>query len=148
MSSHTLMRRTLAASIMLVAFTSRALIPPGFMPAGNRPFSFEICWEDFPAYMLAQSEPAHADSMDMGSVPAESLPHGSPRAAHHHSGGRPHSEHCVFGTACSAGPITHLPLLSDISCARQLRAIAFVSVAGTVRRVYLPQPRAPPGRLS
>jgi hypothetical protein len=29
----------LKASIMLVAFASRALVPPGFMPASDRPFS-------------------------------------------------------------------------------------------------------------
>jgi hypothetical protein len=113
------------ASIMLVAFATRALIAPGFMPAGDRPFSLEICWEGFPAEMLA---------------------HGAPH--HRHSGSPSHSEHCVFGTACSAGPIPHLLLPSDISAARQLLAVAFVSIAVAVRFVHLPQPRAPPGRLS
>jgi hypothetical protein len=119
-------------SLMLVAFAARALIPPGFMPESGRPFSVEICWEDFPADMLV-----HGMRMDMGS------------AAVHHQPGRPsHSEHCVFGTACSAGPIPHLPLPNDISPARQLRAVDLVSAARTVRLVHLPQPRAPPGRLS
>ena len=135
-------RRTLLASIMLVAFVLRALVPPGFMPASDRPFSIEICWEGFPAAMLAHGEPPHADSMDMGSMPAHS------GAQHHHSGSPSHSEHCVFGTACSAGPIPHLPLLSEISSTQQLRAVAFASFAGAVRVVHLPQPRAPPGRLS
>ena len=49
------------ASIMLVAFASRMLIPPGFMPASGRPFLIEICWEGLPAGMLALVEPAHAD---------------------------------------------------------------------------------------
>jgi hypothetical protein len=124
------------ASIMLVALALRALIPPGFMPASDRPFSIEICWEGLPADMFAHGEPAHADH------------HGPLQGAHHHHSGSPaQSEHCVFGTACSAGPILHLPLLSDISFAQQLHAVAFVSMAGALRLVHLPQPRAPPGQL-
>ncbi len=118
-------RLTLLASIMLVAFATRALIPAGFMPTSERPFSIEICWEGFPADMLTHGEPHH-----------------------HHSGSPSHSEHCVFGTACSAGPTPYLPLPSDSSSAKQLRAVAVVSIAGAVRLVHLPQPRAPPGRLS
>jgi len=116
-------RRTLMAGIMLVAFASRVLIPPGFMPASDRPFSFEICWEGLPADMLAHVE-------------------------HHHHGSPSQSEHCVFGTACGAGPIPYLPLPSDFSSAQQLRAVAFASIAVPVRVVHLPQSRAPPSRLS
>jgi hypothetical protein len=152
-------RRTLTAGILLVAFAVRALIPPGFMPATDRPFSIEICWEGLPAGVLARGGPPHADStgmdstgmdstgmdsMDMDSMPA----HPMQGAHHHHSGSSSHSEHCVFGTACSAGPILHLPLPSELSSTRQPLAVAFVSIAGAVRLVHLPQPRAPPGRLS
>ncbi len=125
----------LLASIMLVAFASRALVPLGFMPAGDQPFSIEICWEGFPAATLAHGEPPHSMAAHSG-------------AHHHHSGSPSHSEHCVFGTACSAGPISHLPLLSENSSAQPLRAVAFVSFAAAVHLVHLPQPRAPPGRLS
>jgi len=137
-------RRTLMASILLVAFASCALIPPGFMPAGGRPFSLEICREGLPAGLLAHLEPAHA-GMDM---PAESMAphHDTPQGSHHHPPSQ--SEHCVFGTACSAGPIPHLPLPSGFSSARQFGAIAFSSIAIAVRVVHLPQPRAPPVRLS
>jgi hypothetical protein len=132
------------ASILLVAFASRALIPPGFMPASDRPFSVEICWEAFPADVLALGEPRHADSMGVHSVQPD-----APAGAHHHHSGSPsHSEHCVFGTACSTGPISHLPLLGDSSSAQYLRAVEFASIAGTFRLVHLPQSRAPPGRLS
>jgi hypothetical protein len=115
-------------SLMLVALVSRALIPPGFMPASGARFPIEICWEDFPAAMLGPGGAAHAH--------------------HHHPGSPAHGEHCVFGTACAAGPIPHLPLPSDISPARLLRAVDFAPAARTVRLVHLPQPRAPPGRLS
>ena len=131
--------RALLASIMLVPFALRALIPPGFMPASDRPFSIEICWEGFPANMLAHGEPPFADSMGMDSMQG---------AHHHHSGSPPHSGHCVFGAACSAGPTPHLPLPSDIPPTRQACAAAVVSIAGAVRLVHLPQSRAPPGRLS
>lgn len=163
------------ASIMLVAFASRALIAPGFMPASDRPFSVEICWDGFPAAMLGQGEPARTDSMSMDtdSMSMDSMPmdsvvapsiapdsirdsmqrepvgdsmsrRGPPQGEHHHS----HNEHCVFGTACSAAPIPYLPLPSALLFALQLRPVAFLAIAGAVRLVHLPQPRAPPGRLS
>jgi hypothetical protein len=111
----------LMASIMLVAFASRVLIPPGFMPASDRPFSIEICWEGI---------------------------RGPQEGPHHHHGSSSQSEHCVFGTASNAGPIPHLPLPSDFSSALKLRTAAFASIAVAVRVVHLPQPRAPPNRLS
>jgi hypothetical protein len=158
--------RRILASTLLVAFASRAFIPPGFMPAADRPFSIEICPEGFPAEMLARSEPAHEDSVAPGSMPgmsgdstaahsmpgmaSESVPKDSDPAGavpghgkHHHPGSPSSSEHCVFGTACSAGPIPHLPLLSGIFSAREPRAVA-ASPERTVRLVHLPQARAPP----
>jgi len=130
-------RRTLIAGIMLVALASRVLIPPGFMPAGDRPFWIEICWDGLPAGVLAQLEPAQAAAMGMGSMPMDH---------HHHQPSQ--SEHCVFGGGCSAGAIPHLPLPSDFSSAQLLRAAAFTSIAIVVRVVHLPQSRAPPRRLS
>ncbi len=162
-------RRTVIAGIMLVAFLSRGLIPPGFMPAGGRPLSLEICWEGLPAEMLAHNEPSRSEPMDMGmdsmsmdSMPADSMAPASSHAsagdaslsrnlplhAGHHSKGTPQGEHCVFGTACSAGPTPHLPLAGDFSSTITLRAAAFASMAVDVRVVHLPQSRAPPGRLS
>jgi len=138
-------RRTLMASIMLVALASRVLIPPGFMPAGDRPFWIEICQDGLPAGVLAQLEPAQADATGMGSMPMDSMPTDSLGPHHHHPS---QSEHCVFGTACSAGAIPHLPLPSDFSAAQLLRVAPFTSIAIAVRVVHLPQPRAPPPRLS
>lgn len=150
------------ASIMLVAFALRALIPPGFMPASDRAFSFEICPEGFPADLLANGGPAGASSMDMDSAPAGSIgdamrsepvgistSHGAPlQGAHTHHGNPWHSEHCVFGSACSAGPTPHLLLPADIASFKQPRTVAFASIAGAVRLVHLPQSRAPPAPLS
>jgi hypothetical protein len=131
---HRRAQRVWLLGLVLPALLLRALIPPGFMPASDRPFSIEICWEGFPAGILAHGGPSRADSMATGS---------SLQAHHHHPGIPSHSEHCVFGTACGAGPIPYLPPPSDISPA-QLLAVAFGSIAVAVRLVHLPQPRAPP----
>jgi len=134
-------RRTVIASIMLVAFLSRGLIPPGFMPASGQPLSLEICWEGLPAEMLAHSEPSPSDPMDMD---AESMSMDSmPADSAHHPGGTPQGEHCVFGTACSAGPTPHFPLPGDFSPAITLRAVAFSSTSAGVRVVHLPRPEPP-----
>jgi len=136
--------RKSVAGVMLTAFALRALVPPGFMPASDRPFSIEICWEGLPAAALPHDEPMDMGSMGMSTrdaAPADA-------SAHNHARHPSHTEHCVFGTACSAGPVPHLSLLSDISTSQPLRAPAFVSAVGSVRLVHLPQPRAPPGRLS
>jgi hypothetical protein len=137
-------RRTLMASFMLVAFALRVLIPPGFMPASDRPFSLEICWEGLPADMQGHVE--HAGSMGMDSMDMASM--GMDQGPGHHHETSSHSEHCVFGTACGAGPFSHLTLPSDFSSAHQLLAIAFASIAIAVHVVYLPPPRAPPRQLS
>jgi hypothetical protein len=140
-------RRKLLASTLLVAFAARALIPAGFMPGPDRPFAIEICPEGFPAEMLEHGEPQHTDSMGLGSMDMDSM---SPESvpAHHHSGSPSHSEHCVFGTACSAGPTTHSALPTGLSSAPPLLAVACDSIAVAVHLVRLPQPRAPPGRLT
>jgi len=153
--------RTLIAGALLVAFALRALIPQGFMPASGRPFSLEICWQGLPAAMLAHAEPADTGTMDMDSMPgsmhdsmhqgamADTMSHpGLPQGAHGHTGHPSSSDYCVFGAAWSPGPITHFPQPSDFSFPPPLRAVAFVSIADAIRLVYLPQSRAPPGRLS
>ena len=133
------------AGMMLVALASRVLIPPGFMPANGRSLWIEICWDGLPAGMLARLEPAQADVMGMESMGVDPMPADS-MGPHHHHGSTSQSEHCVFGTACSAGPIPHLPSPSDFSSAQLLRAVAFTSIAIAIRVVHLPQPRAPPSR--
>lgn len=143
----------LMASILLVAFAARALIPPGFMPATDRPFSIEICWDDFPARMLARGQSTDVDSMQGHSMPQDSMGmegKSSPAdsAAQHHSGHFSHTEHCVFGTACGAGPVPHMPVPSGISLiAQAARTVPVVSDFNSVRLVHLPQARAPPASL-
>jgi hypothetical protein len=146
-------RQRILAGILLAGVASRALIPAGFMPSADRPFSLELCWDGFPAVLLAQSEPTHAHSADLDSMPGHSMAgegwHGAMGGVHHHHPGTaPHNEHCVFGSACSAGPVSQPPLANDCSIAHRLERVEFASIAQPVRLVHLPQPRAPPARLS
>ena len=135
--------RTLMTGVMLVVVALRMLIPPGFMPTSGRPFLLELCWEGLPAELLAHVGSPAADSMDMESMGMDHEGTGT-----HGSGSPSPSDHCVFGTACSAGPIPHLPLPSDLYVGQRLRAVAFSSIAAAVRLVHLPQARAPPSRLN
>ena len=111
--------RTLIASVMLLAFVVRALVPQGFMPASDRAFSVEICPEGFPAQLLAH-------------------------AGHHHTGTHWHTEHCVFGSACAAGPASQFPLLTCLSLPEGVPATRVTSVAIIVQLVHLPEARGPP----
>jgi hypothetical protein len=122
--------RKLIASILLVALAFRALVPAGFMPAANHPFSLEICPDGFPAQLL-HSGMDHEHGM-----------HHSKGAAHSHYSAQ--SEHCVFAAVTSAGPATYalavrLPLDSS-----------FTPLFDGARCIYraqrfrVHQPRAPP----
>lgn len=111
--------RTLIATLVMLAFCVHALVPQGFMPASDGPLSVQICPEGFPAQLL-------------------------PHAHHHHAGGHWHTEHCVFGSACAAGPTPHLPSLSYVSLVLYTPVAGRISTAVAVQVVYLPQPRGPP----
>jgi hypothetical protein len=75
-------RYSLLTSLLLAMLLFRAYVPVGFMPASGTPFELQICPVGLPAQM------------------AQHL--------HHHSGLHDHFEHCPFGSAPAAGPISHL----------------------------------------
>jgi len=110
----------LIASVLLLAFAVRALVPVGFMPGNGRPLSIEICPEGFPVQLLGQA------------------------ADHHHGGSNWHAEHCVFGSACTSGPIAEFPFLNSPVVAELAAATPCISPAIVVRLVYLPRARGPP----
>ena len=112
--------RALIAGAMLLVFAARALVPQGFMPASDRPFSVEICPEGFPAQLLV-----HA-------------------AHHHHGAGHSYTDHCVFGTASASGPLSYSSPLTAISLSALAPAIRAVHRPIVVRLVYLPHSRGPP----
>jgi hypothetical protein len=113
--------RRLIAGAMLLAFALRALVPQGFMPASDRPFMVEICPEGFPAEVLMFG--GHH---------------------HHHGGPQSKTEHCVFGTACASGPPSQPALLAQLLPAKLVRRAPGITVAASVRLVYLPRVRGPP----
>jgi len=109
--------RAWLAGAVLLAFALRALVPPGFMPGGERPFSIEICPDGFPAQLLVHH--------------------------HHHGAGEGFGAHCVFA-ACASGPIAHCWLLDSLGVTDSSVAARFIPAARIIRLVHLPYPRGPP----
>jgi hypothetical protein len=111
--------RMLIAGVMLLAFAVRALIPQGFMPSSDRRFAVEICPEGLPSQLVTHT-------------------HG------HHGGGHSSTDHCVFGTACASGPLSHPSVLTDISFSAIAPAAPSTTETIAVRLVFLPHSRGPP----
>jgi hypothetical protein len=89
-------QRLWVISALLLALVVRALIPAGFMPAIDRPFSFQICPDGFPAALLSDLAIAGAD---------ERAATGAEHAGHHHPGGGTFDEawHANDGALTHAG---------------------------------------------
>lgn len=117
-------------ALALLAFTLRALIPIGFMPAADGTLSLMICPGGFPPELLPQ---AKAASAGMG-MPMPG------RQGH----GLMEDGFCVFTTGFSAAPP---PLTLAVLCLL-LAVIAIVLTAmaapALIRLVHTPQARAPP----
>src|SRR5690349_13620755 len=113
-----LRQRRWLASLLVLTFALRALIPAGFMPAGNGSLALQICPDGFSAAALlplAAQGIGHAEHHHQG---AEHHDHG----AEHHDQGTEHqhpggssgapahdhkswmSGHCAFGAIASAPP--------------------------------------------
>jgi hypothetical protein len=135
----------------LLAFVVRSLIPAGFMPAADRPFTLEICPDGLPAHVAL---PAHADDAvhlhDHASVAAERAGDMHATEAGEHSAPHdPHSTHkswthCPFAGLASAPAPLHVaeaaPSLSLTAVAISDTDARFVSTT----RFRIAQPRAPP----
>jgi hypothetical protein len=105
---------------MLLAFTVRAFIPHGYMPAMNRPFSFQICPDGFPAQLLRDiGLPLHGD-------------------------GASHAARCVFGMACAPGPPLQPVWPTEPARAEIGPVLRLDASIRVVRLVYLPHARGPP----
>jgi hypothetical protein len=118
--------RELISSILLIALVFRALVPAGFMPASDRPFSIEICHDGFPTQLLPHDGSHHSHD-------------GS-----HHPGHSSHFEHCLFGGGSTAGPTPHITTILSVALTRIGSVFVFVPSPVSVRLVHIPQPRAPP----
>jgi len=111
-------RQDLLTSILLGMLLFRAYVPAGFMPASGTPFLLELC-------------PA-ASSMQM------------PAHHHHHPDSHTHFEHCPFGSAPAAGPISHPISLEPAGQIASQIAVAFESFRLGSHLPRAHQPRGPP----
>lgn len=125
------------ASFLLLAFLVRSLIPAGFMPAADRPFTLEICPDGFPVHLL----PRHADHVHPASDTGSDAGTGpAPGSSHHTSW----STHCAFAAIASAPPSAHpgaFALHFEVATLPFADADARVV---TTTRFRIAQPRAPP----
>jgi hypothetical protein len=139
-------------SILLVAVAFRALIPVGFMPSGERPFTLELCPDWFPAHLFQptvehSSHGAHAEHAMAHDAHAahHAHPESSSHSAEDGSGtdeapgtGSMRADYCVFAAAvASAGPAPHVTLLPA--------NVGHTSVSETA--LALPRPLSPEHRI-
>jgi hypothetical protein len=91
-------QRLWVISTLLVALLVRALIPAGFMPASDRPFSFQVCPDGFPAALLSD---AAADRF--GAAAGDEAAH--PALTGHAGAGPTHAgyQHGIDGGLAHAG---------------------------------------------
>jgi hypothetical protein len=124
--------------ILLMALVVRALIPVGFMPSSERPFTVQICPDGFPPQLLGPEHGSH----------------------HHHGAGYEHNsrdshggthqhdpslaEHCAFAMAAGMGPAPHgiagVPPIEP----SMAPLLSLPRPLSEVPRFRIPQPRAPP----
>jgi hypothetical protein len=123
---------------LLLAFSLRALIPLGFMPAADGTLSLMICPAGIPAWLLHDMDPGMA--MPGGMTTPQQPQHPGQR----HGQGLMDEGYCTFTTGfCSAPPPLLLALLSLVLACVAVIAVTMVAPA-SIRLVHLPQARAPP----
>jgi hypothetical protein len=109
--------------LLLPAMVLRSLIPVGFMPAREAPFSVEICPEGFPTQLLS---------------------HAGHRHGHGGEGGPARSDHCAFGSAWSSGPLAESAACGASAATPQVSSPSTARHVLFVRLVHLPEARGPP----
>jgi hypothetical protein len=141
--------RKSTAVLAVAAFALRALIPSGFMLDSGHRLAIVICPDGFPADLLTRGDMSHggmdmdmgmsSSDMSRGDMTQESMPQG-----HRHTAGHSHSEHCLFTSGSSSGPILQFAALASIVRVVREAIIVPDRLAAVVRFVYVPQSRAPP----
>jgi hypothetical protein len=135
---------------MLLAIALRSLIPVGFMPSADRPFTLEICPDGFPVQLLlrdATAQSRHTNHL----APGVDYDHG-PGSAHHDDpsgvGSHDHatwrSSQCVFAAVASAPPVSDSARPMPAPEAPALLNFDAKPESFTTRRFRIAQPRAPP----
>ena len=124
-------RQRLIAAVLL-ALALRALIPIGFMPAGDGTLSLMICPGGLPSELLPQ-ERTMQDGMGM------------PLPQPHHPGhGVMEDAYCVFTTGFASAPPPLLVAAFVLLLACVGVVITRVAAPAGVHLVHVPQARAPP----
>ena len=126
--------RTRLIVVVLLALALRALIPVGFMPAGDGTLSLMICPGGFPAALLPR-ETAMRDGMG--------LPLPQPD---HRGHGVMEDGYCVFTTGFAAAPPPPLVAAFVLLLACLGVVVLRCAAPAGVRLVHVPQARAPPAR--
>jgi hypothetical protein len=106
-------------SLLLLVLVARALVPVGFMPAGNGSAQLMLC----PDGML---------------MPDAGSPGGAPNSGHLHV------DHCPFGSAPFAAPISELPISPERAASISIPGFDSSPWIPSVRGSPSHQPRAPP----
>jgi hypothetical protein len=105
--------------ILLTALVVRALIPVGFMPSAERPFTIEICPDGSPPQLLGPEHGSHHHHA------AHENSRDSAGGTHQHDPSR--SEHCAFALAAGMGPAPH-PITAVLPS--RSTAISYSAAAG------------------
>lgn len=152
-------------SALLMALIVRALVPAGFMPATDRPFSFQICPDGFPAHMLAVANASFApEDEGEASVHAGHHHHSHPDGASSHEAsatpvpdgrtspedGTPHRhaaagmERCTFAAAAGPALLAWTPAFSAPAAVARAPEFVYVVPALKPLRFRVQQARGPP----
>ena len=117
---------------VLLALALRALIPIGFMPAGDGTLSLMICPGGFPSALMPQRQTMQ-DGMGM------------PLPQPHHNGNSIRDDgYCVFTTGFASAPPPPLVVAFVLPLACLGIVLTRVAAPAGSRLVHLPQARAPP----
>jgi hypothetical protein len=122
---------------LLFAFALRALVPVGFMPSAERPFSFEVCPDGLPVAVVAALPAAHAGHHHHSQKPDDSSGH----AGHNH--GSAHADRCPFAMGAAA-PTPHVAPWTALAAPAAPLARAVAADASAGARYRAQQPRGPP----
>jgi hypothetical protein len=119
--------RRISLGLVLMAVLVRALIPSGFMPSAEHPFTLQLCPDGLPDQLLS-SNGMHGMHSDL--------------AGHHHNSLQ--TEHCLFGVAAFTGAAPHVAQVT--AAFETVRTVERTSetIARPFQRLRLQQPRAPP----
>jgi Protein of unknown function (DUF2946) len=110
-------------SLLLLVLVARALVPVGFMPASDGSAQLTLCPDGM---QMSPDMPM----MDMGAGAS--------------GGGHAHVDHCPFGSAPFAAPITAIAVIPVLAAAILAHGTSPAPWLPGVRSLRANQPRAPP----